>query len=289
MSKLSFGPITGDDIAKKLSFGPLTRAASNGGGGGEANFIRNDGGGDFEIGLPKDGVALPIKTIDAGTNIVITDDGEVLAINTPAEANTAENLAETDGWFAQKVGSILQFKSPIAGSGITLDKFADSIVINSTVSEIFGAFQSFSAGSITQGQSNLNNVYCIRSLCVASTRADTAALFITNPGSGNVNIGIYDEVTNNLIADTGIVAVDGLTGFVRIPFITPVELTGGTGYWLAYKSDSNGPSFAQQNCFNDADLCVRLSNYTTPGLPSTLPTNASNVSPWIAVGDSPLI
>lgn len=290
-SKLSCGPVTSDDISKKLSFGP-TNKTSSGGGGGEANFIRNDGGGDVELGLSKDGVALPIKTLDAGTNITFDDDGEVVTINASStgEANTASNLLpEVGGWFQQKIGVDLKFRTPTAGPGISLDIQNDFIEISADVSSLFGSFQSYSTGSISQGQSNLNNVYCIRSLCVASTLADTAALFITNPGVGNVNIGIYDEVTNALIADTGTVPVDGLSGFVRIPFVAPVALTGGTGYWLSYKSDSNGPSFAQQVCFNDADLCVRISNYTTPGLPATLPTAASNIAPWIAVGDSPLI
>ena len=48
------------------------------------------------------------------------------------EANTASNLGSGEGIFAQKVGIDLQFKSLVAGSGITLTPTSDDITIAST-------------------------------------------------------------------------------------------------------------------------------------------------------------
>jgi len=50
------------------------------------------------------------------------------------EANTASNLGDGDGVFAQKVGVDLQFKSLENGSGITLSSDANEVTISSSVS-----------------------------------------------------------------------------------------------------------------------------------------------------------
>jgi len=65
----------------------------------------------------------------AGKAIVISGQGN---ISTTGEANTASNLGAGEGVFAQKVGVDLQFKSLIAGTGITLTPSSTDITIAST-------------------------------------------------------------------------------------------------------------------------------------------------------------
>ena len=50
------------------------------------------------------------------------------------EANTASNIGPGDGWFAGKVGVELQFKTLVAGSGITALSTASTIVITASSS-----------------------------------------------------------------------------------------------------------------------------------------------------------
>ena len=88
-----------------------------------------------------------VQIIDAinelqGVNITAPQDGDILEydsatstwLNVPntggtGEANTASNLGAGNGVFAQKVGVDLQFKSLVAGSGITLTPTANTITI----------------------------------------------------------------------------------------------------------------------------------------------------------------
>lgn len=75
-------------------------------------------------------------------NVIAPLDGDILAydsgagtwVNVPdtggsGEANTASNVGGGEGVFAQKVGVDLQFKSLVAGSGITLTPTASTITI----------------------------------------------------------------------------------------------------------------------------------------------------------------
>lgn len=76
------------------------------------------------------------KQLTAGANITIdrTDPDNPIISSTASgggsgEANTASNLGAGDGLFAQKVGVDLQFKSLVAGAGVTLTPSANSIEI----------------------------------------------------------------------------------------------------------------------------------------------------------------
>jgi hypothetical protein len=109
--------------------------ATAGAGGGEANTASNLSPG---IGLftTKSGVNLPFKSLGAGDGITLSQNATTVLINSTGggsgETNTASNLNvdNATGIFAQKVGSDLQFKSLINGSGIQIYENATNIFVN---------------------------------------------------------------------------------------------------------------------------------------------------------------
>lgn len=156
-----------------------------------------------------------------------------------------------------------------------------------------GGFCTYSTGSIDAGQQNFQNVFALKSLCTTSIIADTIAIFATVAGTANLIMGVYDIDTELLIAETDIFSAGSVTGFIKRSLTSTLSCIGGRGYWLAYKSDSNSGSWAQQTCFNDDDLARRYPNYTTAGLPPNISLasgwQASNVAPFICLGDDPLV
>lgn len=104
-----------------------TTTASNIGVAGEGVFVQ------------KVGSDLQFKTVKAGTNISVTttvnNEIEINATGTATgEANTASNLGDGEGVFAQKSGVDLQFKSLVAGNNVTLSSTGTEVTISSTTS-----------------------------------------------------------------------------------------------------------------------------------------------------------
>lgn len=110
-------------------------AAAPGSGGGEANTASNSGTGSG-LFAQKVGVDLTFKSLVAGTNITLSSSGTEVTITASSggggEANTASNAGPGSGWFAQKVGVDLTFKSAVAGNLITLTPLADRITVATT-------------------------------------------------------------------------------------------------------------------------------------------------------------
>lgn len=103
---------------------------------GEKNTSSNAGTG-AGLALPKAGSNLPFKSLVAGANITFDIGPNTITINGAAggdgevtgEANTASNIGGGYGWFAQKSGVDLQFKSIVAGTNVTLSQDASTITV----------------------------------------------------------------------------------------------------------------------------------------------------------------
>jgi hypothetical protein len=101
-------------------------------GGGEANTGENLGTGTA-IYNGKVGSALQFKTLTATGATSITDDGAGnLTISSTdtntGEVNTAANIGNGTGWFKEKAGQELRFKSIVAGANLTLTEATDGTI-----------------------------------------------------------------------------------------------------------------------------------------------------------------
>lgn len=100
---------------------------------GEANTASNLGTGSF-LFAAKSGTDLQFKSLVAGTGVTLTSNSTSVTINAPGtgEANTASNLGAGTAIFASKVGVDLQFKTLVAGSGVTISNTGTTVTISST-------------------------------------------------------------------------------------------------------------------------------------------------------------
>lgn len=108
---------------------------------GEVNTISNQGTG-IGIGMDKVGRDLPLKTLKAGSNVVLTDNGSEIEISSTGggdggggsgEANTTSNAGTGEGQLAKpKSGLDLPIKSIKAGANIVIVNNSDDVTISST-------------------------------------------------------------------------------------------------------------------------------------------------------------
>ncbi len=117
-----------DALCVFLNFKPSS------GGGGEVNTASNVGGGSG-VFKQKTGVDLELRSMVAGSNITITSTADEITFDASGgsgEVNTASNLGAGEGVFAQKTAQDLEFKSLVAGSGISLASTATELTVTST-------------------------------------------------------------------------------------------------------------------------------------------------------------
>ena len=103
-------------------------------GGGESNVGSNIGGGTYEWYAGKSGVALQFKTLEAGTNVSIVENANVLTISSTdtGEVNTASNIGTGSNVYKEKVGSDLRFRRINGGGDITVTQNTNDITIDFT-------------------------------------------------------------------------------------------------------------------------------------------------------------
>lgn len=93
--------------------------------------VDNVGTGEGEIFRDKVGGTGNLKTIKAGTNITITNNADDITISSTdtGEVNTASNVGAGSGLYKQKTGSDLEFKTLVAGPGVSLADNTDDVTI----------------------------------------------------------------------------------------------------------------------------------------------------------------
>jgi len=149
---------------------------------------------------------MTIKTINVG-NVVNDGSGDDLRTafvkvndnfaeldNRHGEANTASNIGDGEGLYKTKVGTNLEFKSLVAGSGIDLVSDTTTITISNAEDQLNNqisnqlniALNSYDFGGIQFGSNNV-----IEFILQAMT-IDFGS--ITSPASLNLDCGVTDNV-----------------------------------------------------------------------------------------------
>ena len=246
---------------------------------GEANTSSNSGTG-AGLAQTKSGVDLPFKSLTAGANVTLTestDEIEIAATNS-GEANTSSNQGSGEGLAMSKSGVDLPFKSIVAGTGVNLNATSDELEISSpnSGSVNLGGLESFSTGSADLGRGSPNTVWAIHVLALFTIEVNEMAALITNTGTDDWWMGIYDG-TDTLIATTATIAAPTSTGFEIHPLTSAVTLTGGQDYWFAIKGNNGSTNWGSQNCYPVIELAKQEPYYPTAGLPASIATGGTVV------------
>jgi len=193
------------------------------------------------------GGVLEFKSLAAGGNIIIVDDGSTITISTDTavgEANTATNIGgNIYGLYATKVGVALEFKNLEAGTNIFLSSSNTTITINAQVLEVTtigntnSVVQSFNSNILTFNSLNASSYISLATTASGifiGTSFTPQNILGTNVGVG---AGLYSttitsgtsslDVFKSIIAQTGINITDTISGiYISSPlFATTVGNT----------------------------------------------------------------
>lgn len=166
----------------------------------EINTASNVGTGAGTIFKQKTVEDLELKTIKAGTNITVTNNADDITISSTdtGEVNTASNVGAGTGLYKQKTGSDLEFKSLIAGSGVSIVDNGDDLTLNVSPSIAVA-----SGAEVNAGTDNLKYV-------TSKSIADSDVAFISNIPvkaiGSDINTGTdtVKYTTSKAIADSNI-------------------------------------------------------------------------------------
>ena len=127
--------------------------------------------------------------------------------------------------------------------------------------------------------SNTNSVTFGRVVSFTTATLEEIECFTLNANGGTINLGIYDGVTELLLA-SGTLTNPGFSGFRRATLDTPVEVIKSNSYWLAIGAPNSGPTYAGLNNVNALHVSRQLQSTTT--LPASVPVNQANSMQWLA-------
>lgn len=204
---------------------------------GEINTASVVGAGE-DIFKEKSGTDLVFRSIRGdGSTIAVSTVGDDIVISAPiiGEDNQAANLPGGTGIFAQKNGEVLEFKSLIAGTNITLTPEANTITIDASAAGEANSGTNVGTGNeIFKEKSGTNLVF--RSLTAGSGIVLTNSIdgneieIAATGGGGGSAITVRDEGS---IIDTGLTELNftgaGVTASQTSPGVVEVAITSGGG------------------------------------------------------------
>lgn len=123
--------IAGANITLTPTATDITIAAT-GSGGGTITGLADVGTGQGHISAGNAGSLAQVKTINAGSNVVVTEDSTSITIASTASNNgltTLANLPGGEGIYASTVGTTAQLKSIAAGAGIDVSASGNNVII----------------------------------------------------------------------------------------------------------------------------------------------------------------
>ena len=179
----------------------------------DISSIQNQAG--TAIGKLQDVVKYLSKSVVVrGTSVTRTTGGT----GGTGEANTASNVGAGEGVFKQKVGVDLEFKSLVAGTGITLGSTADEITINSTTAALFGLFSQTAQGATVTNTTTETDILGtgVGSLTVPANFFKVGDAYHAKVG-GTISAQNGDEITIRIkdgatvLATTGLISLQAVT------------------------------------------------------------------------------
>lgn len=284
VGNLSDNQILVYDVSEN-AFVNATNTGASGGAG--LTSVSNTGTGE---GLGQaTGSALELKSLVAGTNLTITDNGQALVIdaNVPTTSFSGTNLGAGTGLYKQNNASNeLEFKSIAVGSGLTLTDANDVLTLECTVSTA-GFLQ------VANDLSDLNSVITARTNLDVYSKAESDAKYLridqsTSPTVDNtIDLGSSTYRFNDIYAESfqgvatladNLTVVGGTSGDVLTwngsTWVASAPTGGGGGgggvaQTLSYNNGSNTLSISGGNSvtitpYVDLDPYVRLDQSSIP-------------------------
>ena len=148
---------------------------------GFAKTASNLGSGAGQAFAGKVGADLQFRSLKAGSNVTITQNGTEITISAAApsggEANTASNLGSGEGVYGAKVGVDLRFKSIKAGANATISSTANEITVNPKVGTTTNTFTGVQTATGFAVSSDRRLKDAIRPLCIDASRLDAIHLY----------------------------------------------------------------------------------------------------------------
>lgn len=132
-----------------------------------------------------------------------------------------------------------------------------------------------------QGAPGTNQIKWVRWFCPRDMTITHMAAWVTNTNaSANVYMGIYNDALTTRHATTG-AANPSSKGIFKVALSSSYAATGGTWYWLAFKTDESSANFLRLTTFSGstlADSIVRTTFYSTTGLPTS--PSGDSIDTW---------
>lgn len=197
---------------------------------GEVNTGANLGAGNG-VYAGKVGSELQFKSLVAGSNISISNDGNTITItgSNPGEVNTAANLGTGSGLFANKTGAELRFYSIKAGTNVTISFADNSYTINATGEANTAANLGASGEGVFAGKSGTELQFkkLIAGTGITLT-SDSNSITIAASGGGGgsydareVDLATLKDVSGGCRASSNILNKNGWALYARADAIAP--------------------------------------------------------------------
>ena len=130
-----------------------------------------------------------------------------------------------------------------------------------------------------------NMFSAVKATAIQNMTVDTISLYIENP-AGNVRLGLYTDnagYPGNLLAQTGDITL-GVNGWYSgsLATISPISLSSGTTYWLAFNFSYSPGGSANTIYYNSPGMLVEAS-YSYGNMPNTAPTPTSSFAATFSI------
>lgn len=229
---------------------------------------------------------LEFKSLIAGTNISLTSSDNDITINStviPGEINTASNLGTGSFIFNNKIGPDLQFKSLVAGTGISLTQNSNNITISNNSPGEVNTASNLGIGQnvyATKTGSNLEFKTLTAGSGITLTSTPTEINIVNNTSTVSFNTPISTNTVLNNNFHNKFVQINTQSNNVTITLSNNVQ-DGFTCFLFHNKGTGSNQIIINNNTLTFLSRGTTIQN---PAATASLIYNATT-STWYGVGD----